>query len=162
MEERIRKKLLDTSNELVLYSAQPPSGVEKVFSFQPAIDMDATTSATLSQFTIMLAQYLISIQVRFNTSRVIASQKRKVLERRIYELLKAGGVEGKTLKEREANAISSDPNLEVLSGDYDEAAAERDLLDGLDKPIIELINALKSELRRRAEERQYTERERLA
>ena len=162
MEERIRKKLLDISNDLVLYSAQPPSGVEKVFSFQPAIDMEATTSATLSQFTIMLAQYLISIQVRFNTSRVIASQKRKVLDRKVYELLKAGEVEGKTLKEREANVISSEPDLQALSGDYDVAAAERDLLDGLDKPITELINALKSELRRRAEERQYTERERLA
>ncbi len=68
--------------------------------------------------------------------------------------------EGKTLKEREANAIALDPELQVLELEYDEAAAERDLLDGIDKPIIELINALKSELRRRADERHYTDRER--
>jgi hypothetical protein len=160
MDERVRKRLLDTSNALSLYSAAPPSGIEEVFSFQPAIDMETTGSDRLSQFTIMLAQYLITVQVRFNTARVIASQKKKVLESKVYELLQKGAVEGKTLKEREANAVASDEELQALERDYDEAASERDLLEGLDKPIIELINAIKSELRRRAEERHYVERER--
>jgi hypothetical protein len=99
--------------------------------------------------------------VRYNTARVVAGQKRKVLDRKIAELLKQGDVDGKTLKEREANAVISDTVLQELEVEYDEAAAERDLLEGLDKPITELINALKSELRRRAEERQYIARERV-
>ena len=122
--------------------------------------MDTAESATLSKYTVMLGQYLITLQVRFNTARVIASQKKKVLERKVKELIQAGLVEGKTLKEREANAVAMVPELQELELDYDEAAAERDLLDGIDKPITELINAFKSELRRRAEERQYTNRER--
>ena len=108
----------------------------------------------------MLGQYLITLQVRFNTARVIASQKKKVLDRKIQEVINSGAAEGSTLKERERNAVAASPELQALELDYDEASAERDLLDGIDKPITELINALKSELRRRAEERQYTSRER--
>ncbi len=160
MEERVRKKLLDTSNELSLYAAGSPSGMEEVFSFQPATEMETITSERLSLFTIMWAQYLITVQVRFNTARVIASQKKKVLDRKIFVLLQKGEVDGKTLKEREANAVASSPELQLLEQDYDEATAERDLLDGLDRPIIELINAFKSELRRRSEERHYIEQER--
>jgi hypothetical protein len=150
---------MTTSDELSLYSAQPPSEIGEVFNFNVRT-METVNSATLSKYTVMLGQYLITLQVRFNTARVISSQKRKVLERKIQELIQSGVVEGKTLKEREANAIALDPELQELETGYDEAAAERDLLDGIDKPIIELINALKSELRRRAEERHYVEKER--
>jgi hypothetical protein len=122
--------------------------------------MDTIASATLSKYTVMLGQYLITLQIRFNTARVIGGQKKKVLERKIQELIQSGVTEGKTLKEREANAIALDPELQALELDYDEAAAERDLLDGIDKPIIELMNALKSENRRREAEKQYTIRER--
>jgi len=161
MDDRIRQRLLETSTSLALYSAMPPSEVEDVFNFKPAVDLDSTDPQMISRYTIILAQYLITLQVRYNTSRVVAGQRRKVLDRKISELLKHGDVDGKTLKEREANAIISDPALQMLELEYDEAAAERDLLEGLDKPITELINALKSELRRRAEERQHTSRERV-
>lgn len=159
MDPRIKNRLKETSESLSLYSAIAPSGIAEVFNFNVR-EMDIIESATLSKYTVMLGQYLITLQVRYNTARVIAGQKKKVLEHKIQELIQAGVVEGKTLKEREANAIALDPELQALELDYDEASAERDLLDGIDKPIIELINAIKSELRRRAEERHYTERER--
>ena len=159
MDPRIKNRLRETSESLSLYSATAPSAIEEVFNFNVR-EMDAIESATLSKYTVMLGQYLITLQVRFNTARVIGGQKKKVLERKVQELIQSGSAEGKTLKEREANAIASDPELQALELDFDEAAAERDLLDGIDKPIIELINALKSELRRRAEEKHYTERER--
>jgi hypothetical protein len=160
MDEQIRVRLLETSNDLSLFAATPPSLVEQVFRFQPMSEMETTNSAVLSQYTIMMAQYLISLQVRYNTSRVIASQKKKVLDRKVAELLQAGAVEGKTLKEREANAVASSLELQELEREYDEAAAERDLLEGIDKPITELINAFKAELRRRADERYHMDRER--
>ncbi len=159
MDERIRNRLMETSESLSLYSAMPPSDIEEVFNFN-VHEMESTPSQSLSRFTVMLGQYLITLQVRFNTARVIAGQKKKVLDRKVKALISSGAVEGATLKEREYNAVASSPDLQALELDYDEAAAERDLLDGLDKPITELINALKSELRRRAEERHYTERER--
>ena len=160
MDEQIRNNLLKVSSELSLYSAIPPSKIEEVFKFNPLVEMEATDSRKLSTYTVMLAQYLITLQVSFNTARVQASQKKKVLDRKVTTILQAGGVEGKTLKEREANAVASSPELQALSSDYDQAAAERDLLEGLDRPITELINAFKAELRRRADERHYTERER--
>lgn len=159
MEDRIRNRLKETSDALSLYSAVPPSAVEEVFNFNVR-EMDTISSLILSQYTVMLGQYLITLQVRFNTARVIAGQKKKVLERKVQELMQSGVVEGKTLVERRANAIALDPALQALELDFDEASAERDLLEGIDKPITELINALKSELRRRADERHYTERER--
>ncbi len=159
MDPRIKNRLMETSESLSLYSAQPPSEIEEVFNFNVRA-METVDSATLSKYTVMLGQYLITLQVRFNTSRVISSQKKKVLERKVRGLIQAGAVEGGTLKERESNAVATDPELQALELDYDEASAERDLLDGIDKPIIELMNALKSELRRRAEEKHYTARER--
>jgi hypothetical protein len=160
MDDRIRDRLLETSTALSLYSAIPPSEVEEVFNFKPAVDLETTKSEILSRYTIILAQYLITLQVRFNTSRVLAGQRKKVLDRKISERIKSGTGSAKTLKEREANAVLEDPDLQRLELEYDEAAAERDLLEGLDKPIIELINALKSEIRRRAEEKSYTSKER--
>lgn len=159
MDERIRNKLKQTSDSLSLYSATPPSDIENVFNFNVR-ELDSTPSQNLSRFTIMLGQYLITLQVRFNTSRVMASQKRKVLDRKVKNLISAKTILGSTLKEREHNAISLSQELQALELDYDEAAAEKDLLEGLDKPITELINAFKSELRRRAEERHYTNKER--
>jgi len=160
VDESIRDRLRKTSEELCIYSATPPVGIEEVFNFKAAIDMDMTDSKTLSRFTVMLGQYLISLQVKYNTARVLASQKRKVLDRKIREVIHTKSIKGTSLKEKEANALASDVELQLLESDYDVAAAERDLLDGLDKPIIELINALKSELRRRAEEKTITDRER--
>lgn len=159
MDPRIKNRLREVSESLSLYSAIPPSGIEEVFNFNVR-EMDTISPTILSKYTVMLGQYLITLQVRYNTARVISGQKKKVLERKIQELIQAGRVEGKTLKEREANATALNPELQALTLDYDEASAERDLLDGIDKPIIELINAIKSELRRRAEERHYTEKER--
>jgi hypothetical protein len=159
MEERIRNKLKEVSNSLSIHKAVAPSQIENAFNFN-VHNLEATSSQQISQYTIMLAQYLITLQARFNTARVISSQKKKVLDRRVKALIQTGEVEGSTLKEREANAIASSEELKQLELEYDEAAAERDLLDGLDKPITELINAFKSEIRRQADERQYTSRER--
>ena len=159
MDDRIRDKLRETSNSLSIHKAIAPSQIENAFNFD-VNNLEVTPSQQISQYTIMLAQYLITLQARFNTARVIASQKKKVLDRRVKGLLQTGEVKGSTLKEREANAIASSVELQALELEYDEAAAERDLLDGLDKPITELINAFKSEIRRQAEERHYTSRER--
>ena len=159
MDDRIRDKLRDTSNSLSIHKAIAPSQIENAFNYDVNA-LEVTPSLQISQYTIMLAQYLITLQARFNTARVIASQKKKVLDRRVKGLLQTGEVKGSTLKEREANAIASSMELQALELEYDEAAAERDLLDGLDKPITELINAFKSEIRRQAEERHYTSRER--
>ncbi len=159
MDDRVRDKLRDTSNSLSIHKAVAPSQIENAFNFD-VNTLEVTPSLQISQYTIMLAQYLITLQARFNTARVIASQKKKVLDRRVKGLLQTGEVKGSTLKEREANAIASSVELQALELEYDEAAAERDLLDGLDKPITELINAFKSEIRRQAEERHYTSRER--
>jgi len=159
MDERIRNKLKEVSNSLSIHKAVAPTQIENAFNFN-VHNLEATSSQQISQYTIMLAQYLITLQARFNTARVISSQKKKVLDRRVKALIQTGEVEGSTLKEREANAIASSEELIQLELEYDEAAAERDLLDGLDKPITELINAFKSEIRRQADERQYTSRER--
>ncbi len=158
MEDRIRSVLEATTISLSLDTSMPPSKIEEVFNFN-AREMEVIDSKTLSQYTIMLAQYLITLQSRFNTARVIASQKKKVLDRKVYLILKDEISKG-TLKEREANVISANDDLQELALAYDEAAAERDLIEGIDKPIVELINALKSELRRREAERQYINRER--
>jgi len=139
MDEKIQNRLLETSTALSLYSATSPSEVEEVFAFRPAVDMEVADSQTLSRFTIILAQYLITLQVRYNTARVISSQKRKVLDRKVAELLRSGAVEGKALKERQANAIALDPELQELELDYDIAA-----LKNVTTPVRNVINGART------------------
>lgn len=160
MDEQVRERLKRTSDDLSLHTAAPPSGVEEVFNFN-AREMESVPSQVLSQYTVMLGQYLITLQYRYNVARVEASTKKKVLDRKVKSLLQSGDIPGKTLSEREANAIASDPYLQELEQSYDVAAAERDLLDGVDKPIIELMNALKAENNRRRDERNIIARERI-
>lgn len=160
MDDLIRERLKEISDDLSLHIAAPPSNIEEIFNFN-ARDMESIPSQILSQYTVMLGQYLITLQYRYNVSRVEASTKKKVLDRKIKSLLQSGDIPGKTLSEREANAVSSDPYLQELELSYDTAAAERDLLDGVDKPIIELMNALKAENNRRRDERNIIARERI-
>jgi len=159
MDELVRERLRRTSDDLSLHTASPPSKIEEVFNFD-AREMEAIPSQVLSQYTVMLGQYLITLQYRYNVSRVEAGSKKKALDRRVKSLLKTGEIQGKTLAEREANAIASDPYLQELEQEYDIAVAERDLLEGIDKPIIELMNALKAENNRRRDERNIVAKER--
>lgn len=159
MDELVRNRLKQVSDDLSLHSAAPPSEIQEVFNFN-ARQMEAVSTQVLSQYVVMLGQYLITLQYRYNVSRVESSTKKKVLDRRVKSLLQAGNIPGKTLSEREANAIASDTELQILEQELDIATAERDLLDGVDKPIIELMNALKAENNRRRDERAITARER--
>lgn len=159
MDDLVRDRLKQVSDDLSLHIASPPSRVEEVFNFD-ARSMEAISSQILSQYVVMLGQYLITLQYRYNVSRVEASTKKKVLDRRVKSLLQSGNIPGKTLSEREANAIAADVELGILEQEYDIAASERDLLDGIDKPIIELMNAIKAENNRRRDERAIISRER--
>jgi hypothetical protein len=158
-DELVRDRLKQVSDDLSLHSAAPPSQIEEVFNFN-ARNMEAITPQTLSQYVVMLGQYLITLQYRYNVARVETSTKKKVLDRKVKSLLQAGNIPGKTLSEREANAIATDVELQIIEQEYDIAAAERDLLDGVDKPIIELMNAIKAENNRRRDERAIVARER--
>ena len=62
MDPRIKARLMSTSDELSLYSAQPPSEIAEVFNFNVRA-METVNSATLSKYTVMLGQYLITLQV---------------------------------------------------------------------------------------------------
>lgn len=159
MDELVRNKLKQVSDELSLHTAVPPSGIEEVFNFN-ARQMDAVSPQVLSQYVVMLGQYMVTLQSRYNAARVAAGIKKKVLDRKVKSLLQAGNIPGKTLSEREANAIAADVELQMLEQELDIATAERDLLDGVDKPIIELMNAIKAENNRRRDERAITSRER--
>jgi hypothetical protein len=159
MDELVTNRLKQVSDDLSLHSAAPPSEIQEVFNFN-ARQMEAVDTQKLSQYVVMLGQYLITLQYRYNVARVEASTKKKVLDRKVKSLLQAGNISGKTLSEREANAIASDVELQILEQELDISTAERDLLDGVDKPIIELMNALKAENNRRRDERAITARER--
>lgn len=159
MDDLIRDRLKHVSDDLSLHTAAPPSRIQEVFNFD-ARNMESIPPQILSQYVVMLGQYLITLQYRYNVARVDASTKKKVLDRRIKSLLQSGDIPGKTLSEREANAIAADVELQILDQELDVAAAERDLLDGIDKPIIELMNAIKAENNRRRDERAIISRER--
>jgi hypothetical protein len=159
MDDPVRNRLKRVSDDLSLHFVAPPSDIQEVFNLN-ARNMEVISPQILSQYVVMLGQYLITLQYRYNVARVDSSTKKKVLDRKIKSLIKSGNIPGGTLKEREANAIETSPELQELGLEYDVAVAERDLLEGIDKPIIELMNALKAENNRRRDERAIIARER--
>ena len=159
MDELVRNRLQQVSDDLSLHVAAPPSEIEEVFNFD-ARKMDTVPTTIISQYVVMLGQYLITLQYRYNVAKVISSMKKKAFDRKVKFILQSTDVQGKTLSEREANAIAASLELQELEQALDVATAERDLLDGVSKPIIELMNALKAENNRRRDERDITARER--
>ena len=153
MDKRIRERLEETSDRLLLYNIAIPSQINDAFNFDVR-NLETVDSAVLSKFVVMLSQYLVTLRVKFNTARIMASESKKILERRVMSAAKNS--EAKTLKEREREVLENSPELLEMEIIHEADVAERDLLEGLDGPITELINAFKSEIKRRAEEKTIT------
>lgn len=129
--------------------------LEEVFSFDPR-NLESTNSATISKYTIALAQYVIYLNSHINKKKVSLMQKRRMIELSVNQ----SETKAKTKAEKKAKVIQDDPALLVIEGGINTLEDELGLLDGTVNYFVELINTFKRELTRREKEIEWNRYER--
>jgi uncharacterized hydantoinase/oxoprolinase family protein len=123
--------------------------------------LESTDGSVLSQYTIALAQYLVFFKSQVNKVKAEIYKLESILEEGVgmlltKELLKTY----KTKKDAFSYVVSQSADLSKIKDKILTLQEEMVLVDGMDKPISELIAVFKRELTRRENELYATRMER--
>ena len=134
-------------------AVRPDQGfIDSVFAYDTRL-LGQTEATQISKFVIALSQYLIYFKYHFNESKLTYTQKQRLLEVSIAQIITEADIKKyKTKKEARFQLIYNSPTLNKIQLDIEEAHDEVILLEGIDKTISELIAAFKRELTRRENE----------
>lgn len=158
MEKQIRDHLNEKADELLLFKTKPNlSIVEEALSLDVG-DLETITDDTLSKYVIVLSQYLIFFNSLMNKSKVMYMVYSKDFDKVMN--ITIADIKGKSVGERKAKAIESDPKLDALDIEVSKYEREVNLGKEHDTQVTTLINALKRELTRREHENQLIRKER--
>jgi len=148
--------LNNRSKELMVYN-MPRNEVlmDEIFAFDPR-NLEATSSADVSKYTIGLAQFLIFFSSQINATKVKLIQKNRVIDTYINK----SDIKAKTKAEKRYKVIEASPELKQIELDIEALEAEVKMTDNLEKYYIELINSFKRELTRREHEMKFCRDER--
>jgi len=148
--------LNNRSKELMVYN-MPRNEVlmDEIFAFDPR-NLEATSSADVSKYTIGISQFLIFFSSQINATKVKLIQKNRVIDTYINQ----SDIKAKTKAEKRYKVIEASPELKQIELDIEALEAEVKMTDNLEKYYIELINAFKRELTRRDTEQRFSRDER--
>jgi len=126
--------------------------VEEVFSFD-FNKFDGLSGAMISKYCAALAQYLVYMRYQRNKLKMDMFKVKQDIERIVFQLLDKETLKRfKTKTDAKEYLISNNKTLSKMRGTLDKLNFELIMSDGMDKSVLELINALKRELTRRSEE----------
>lgn len=143
-----------TDQTIFIYEKIKPSVdlVEEVFSYD-FNTLDKLSGADISKFCAALAQYLVYLRYQRNKTKMDILKLKQQLDRSIFLMLDKETLKRfKTKSDAREYIISGNEALSKIRKDIDKLDYELILSKGMDKNILELINALKRELTRRSEE----------
>jgi len=144
------------SEELMVYKMpRNKTLMDEIFAFDPK-DLEATSSADISKYTIGLSQFLIYFASQINATRVKLMQKNRVIDVAVAQ----SDIKGSTKAEKRQKVIDSDENLQQIDIDIQALEGEIKMTEGLEKYYVELINSFKRELTRREHEQKFNRDER--
>ena len=152
----VNQYLNERSEELMVFKM--PRNIplmEEIFAFDPR-NLEATSSAKISQFAIGLSQFLIFFTSQINKSKVLLIQKNRALEVKVSQ----SDIKAKTLQEKRRLAIESDPALQKIESEIEMYECEIKMTENIEKYYIEIINSFKRELTRREWEMKFSRDER--
>lgn len=129
--------------------------IEEIFNFDPR-NLEGTDTATISRYTIGLAQYVIYLNSQINKKRVSLMQKKRLIELAVNQ----SDVKTKTKAEKRTAVVQENPALIAIDQGVSKLEDELGLLDGSVSYFIELINAFKREMTRREKEIEWHRYER--
>lgn len=128
------------------------SFIDHIFSYDIR-NLESTDDVEISKFVIGLSQYLIYFKNKMNQSKQHLTQKQRLLEASVTQLIDKELLKKyKTKKEARVYLIYNTEVLNQIQNDIDSLYDEGYLLEGIDKTISELIAAFKRELTRRENE----------
>lgn len=152
----INEYLNRRSEELMVYKmSQNKPLMDEIFEFDPR-NLEATSSADISKYTIGLSQFLIYFSSQINSTKVKMMQKNRAIDIKINQ----SDIKGKTKAEVRRKVIDSDPELQQVDVDIQALEGEIKMTEGLEKYYVELINSFKRELTRREHEQKFSRDER--
>ncbi len=152
----IEDALNKRAEELMVFK-QPKNGdlMTEIFAFDPR-NLEATSSADISKYTIGLGQFLIYLQAQINKTKVQLMQKNRVIETYINQ----SELKGKTKADKRQKVINAHEELQAIDKGIELLECEIQLTEGQDKYYTEVINGLKRELTRREFEMKFSRDER--
>lgn len=128
--------------------------LDEVWKFDPR-KLDDLKGATLSSYSIVLAQYLIYFTYQRNIVKADVYRLHKMIDRTVSLILSKNKnllKEYKTKSSAIDFLISTDSYLMDTQSKLDVLNRELTLIDGIDKTVSELIATIKRELTRRENE----------
>jgi len=148
---------LNERKEVLMVYNMPRNEVlmDEIFKFDPR-NLEATSAADVSKYTIGLAQFLIFFASQINMTKVKLIQKNRVIDTYINK----SDIKAKTKVEKRYKVIEASPELKQIEVDIEALEAEVKMTDGLEKYYLELINSFKRELTRREHEMKFCRDER--
>ena len=141
-------------SDVFLYQKSHPnqSFIDHIFAYDVR-NLESTDDIEISKFVIALSQYLIYFKNQTNQAKQHLSQKKRLLDASVAQLLDDEIVKKyKAKKDATAFLIYNTQALNEIQNDIDQLHDENYLLDGVDRSISELIAAFKRELTRRENE----------
>jgi predicted component of type VI protein secretion system len=152
----INDYLNQRQEELMVYKMPRNEALmDEIFAFDPR-NLESTSAADVSKYTIGIAQFLIFFSSQINNTRMKLIQKNRVIDTYINQ----SDIKAKTKAEKRYKVIAASPELKQIEIDIEALEAEVKMTDNLEKYYIELINAFKRELTRRDTERRFSRDER--
>ena len=149
---KINEALNKLSEDTLIFSCSPNSQlVAEALSFDVS-RLGLIASEMLSKYTIVLSQYSIFMQSKYNESHVKYLNARKLYDFNLWKHIVDNKVAAKTAGEKENVALTGSEYLMTLKHEVDQYEAERDLLQDMDKALKLLIESLKKEIGRRFDE----------
>ena len=148
--------------EMLSFTKVKPSTnlINEIWSFNVKT-MESITDVTLVEYITALAQWLIYYKSQINATKAEITSRQNDID-----FLVATWMTKDILKEHKTQTaardylIRSNPESLTMSDKIQEFKKDLIKVEGMDKPIIEYINAFKRELDRRKHERETVRRER--
>ncbi len=129
--------------------------MDEIFRFDPR-QLEATSAAKISQYAIGLSQFLVFFVSQINKSRVLLTQKNRVIDMRVAQ----SDIKAKTLVEKRGQVIAANADLQQIEEEIELLECEIKMTENVEKYYIELINSFKRELTRRESEMKFARDER--
>jgi hypothetical protein len=152
----INDQLNKRAEELMVFKQQKNGDLmAEIFAFDPR-NLEATSSADISKYTIGLAQFLIFFSSQINKTKVQLMQKNRVIDTYVNK----SEIKGRTKADKRQNVIDAHEELQAIDKGIEILEAEVKMTEGLEKYYTELINSFKRELTRREFEMKFSRDER--
>jgi len=143
----IRNTVRNTASMLMIDRAAPKQSlVDELLSLDPEL-LDGVSSEKLSQYVLVLGQYLVMLKFSENNKKIDFLLSDKAFEHAYNKMRftdpEVSGL--KTEKAQRAYLLNAHQHLADLEAVVLESEAEKMLLEGMSDAFSELLNALKKE-----------------